>query len=82
MILRDGTEIGIDTHWEINVPCIINIERSEENLKRWNGSNLVGIDLTKEQAIEMCKQIMDAVGEYDHLEKSLEEYHAKPNTNE
>ncbi len=82
MILKDGTEIDIGTHWEINIPCIINVERSKENLKRWNDSNFVGIDLTKEQATEICKQIMDAVSEYDHLEKSLEKYHAKPNTNE
>jgi len=82
MILRDGTEIQIGTHWEVNVPCCINVIQSVENIDRWTHSKFVGIDLTKEQAIEICKRIMNAVDEYDHLEKSLEEYHAKPNTDE
>ncbi len=82
MILEDGTEIDIGTQWEINVPCIININRSDENFKRWCNPEFVGLDLTKQQAIEMCKQIMNAVDKYDHLEKSLEEYHAKFNTDE
>ncbi len=82
MILGDGSEIQIGSYWEINVPCIINIERSKKNLKRWKNFSFMGINLTKEQAKELCEEIQKALKEYDHLEKSLEEYHAKSNTDE
>ena len=82
MILKDGTEIDIGTHWEINVPCIINIERSDANLKRWKSPDFIGLDLTREQAIEICQKITSVIDQYDHLEKSLEEDNAKSNTNE
>lgn len=82
MILRDGTEIEIGTYWEINVACCINIVQSPENINRWHSPNFVGIDLTREQAEELCKKVQNALKDYDKLEKSLEEYHAKPDTDE
>jgi len=86
MILRDGTELEIDCAWEMNAPVIINIIQSKESSKRWS-EGFVGIDLTEEQAIEMCKKIMDCVYGYNDLEKSslryfLEEANAKSNTDE
>jgi len=86
MILRDGTELQIGCAWEMNTPVMINVVRSEENMKRW-GKGFVGIDLTEKQAVELCKKIMDYVYEYNDLEKSslryfLEECHAKSNADE
>lgn len=86
MILRDGTELQIGCAWEMNTPVLINIIQSKDGLKRWS-KGFVGIDLTEEQALELCKTIMDYVYEYNNLEKSslryfLEEAHAKSNTNE
>lgn len=83
MILKDGTEIDIGTHWEINIPCIINIERSNKNLGRSSSSSgFVELDFTQGQALKLVNKILEALLEYDNLEKSLGEYHAKPNTNE
>lgn len=82
MILEDKSEVEVGGHWEINIPCVINIERSDENLKRWSGPNFVGLDLTREQAEQLCKEIQNTLNNYDYLEKLLEEAHAKSNTNE
>ncbi len=87
MILKDGTELEIGCAWGMNIPVLINVKQSKEGLKRWS-KGFVGLDLTEEQAVELCKKIMDCVYEYNDLEKSFlrhfleEAKNAKSNTDE